>query len=286
MTGELVTTEMFQDIPVRIIQTEKDRVIPLNDIAEGIGYDRSALQKIVRRNPTQFKPYSVAAVTSSTDGKQYINLCLTRDGITGVLMRLHTNKLKDPSRRERVEKFQHWAMETLGKAMDGKLQTPTGDVRNLLNHNLGIAEIISKYTGVNAGMAAIVAIVHTEDQTGADLHWARAMIPVDKTRIVGHLNPTAIGQKIGKSPLEVNRLLQEMGFQSRDSEGNWQLTHTGALYGNMVSFDVKHKKADIERTHYGWRPLWTDEIYEKISTYQENLEKLSGRQGLLTGYIA
>lgn len=277
MTQELtVTTENFRDIPVRIIQTEKDRLVPLNDIAEGLGYNRDSLKKIIRRNQDQFKSYSVTAILAATDGKQYETLCMTRDGITGIIMRLRTDKVRDSTRKKRVLDFQHWVMDTIGKVMDGKIiKTRNEDLMSILNCHMQIAKMVSDYGGVNPSIAATVAIARTEYLTGEDLSWCKGLIPGNKSLHPGHLNATEIGQKIGKTSRVVNQILYELGYQIKVAK-DWKITIAGSMYGEMMPFTTHNG-------HSGYQPLWDPDIVEKIKVFDP--DKRDGKNGRIEGYL-
>ncbi|MCK9432989.1 MAG: hypothetical protein M0R00_08530 [Candidatus Omnitrophica bacterium] len=49
---KVIKIESFQGIPVRIIQKNDQGMIPLNDVADGIGIDRSGLRQLLKRNET------------------------------------------------------------------------------------------------------------------------------------------------------------------------------------------------------------------------------------------
>jgi len=100
-------------------------MIPLNDIVDGIGYARSSLHKVVKRNPKQFKRYTCMCVTPTHLGyhDHETLVCLTRDGVIGLLMRLDVEKIPDPEKQNGLLAFQWWAMETLGQVMGGESLT-------------------------------------------------------------------------------------------------------------------------------------------------------------------
>jgi hypothetical protein len=279
MTGELITTEQFQEIPVRVISTQKDRVIPLNDIAIGIGYDKAGLRKIVVRNEKQFAPYICKVVTTSQSvhgdqAREY--LCLTRDGIVGLLMRLNIERIQDPSKQARVLEFQRWAMKTLGKVMDGKIITPDNphEVAAILEDHLRMAKALTEYAGVKPGIASAVAIATVEDRTGADLSWCRGLLP-PSTEETGRLIPTEIGTKLGITPRQVNLLLDGIGYQERSLGGDWRLTCAGRLYGEEYPFS--------RNGHTGYQIKWKKGIVEKIANLLHQNKRL--QTGLLMGEL-
>lgn len=90
---ELTTTEMFHEIPVRIVHGEKGPMIPLVDIAYGIGYDRISLHRLYKRNSELFENYhGVVVMTAGATEQEH--LCFTRDGVIGILMKLDYRRIK------------------------------------------------------------------------------------------------------------------------------------------------------------------------------------------------
>lgn len=272
MTGELITTENFHNIPVRIITRDIGRLIPLNDIADGINYDRSGLHKIVKRNK-QFWEFTCMVVTSMT-GQRREQLCLTRDGIIGLLMRLDIEKIKDPAKRERVIEFQRWAMKTLGQVMDGQAPADTShEIAALLEEHLRIAKALTEYAGVKQGIASAVAIATVEDRTGIDLSWCRNLLPAAREE-TGRYIPTEIGLKLGITPRQVNLLLEGLRYQTRLS-GEWRLSGAGRFYGEEYPF--------AKNGHTGYQIKWNQAIIDKLSDVLHQNKRL--QTGLLTGEL-
>jgi hypothetical protein len=89
MTDLIVRNEQFHEIPVRVIKTEGEEIIPLIDIARGIGYEVQGLVRIYQRN-SEFIGNKLYCL-SMTSGDQVAptpHFCLNRDGIIKTLARL------------------------------------------------------------------------------------------------------------------------------------------------------------------------------------------------------
>lgn len=123
MTKELV----YQGSLIRIEQAEGEAVTPVADIAKAIGYDPHTLSRMVRRDPV-LKIYE-AAITARVDspkGGQFVRylVCLKKDGVAGLLVKLNSSRIKDADKREKVQTFQKWALTTLRQAMEDRLDAP------------------------------------------------------------------------------------------------------------------------------------------------------------------
>jgi len=279
LTGELITTtETFKDTPVRIIQTDKDRLMPLKDLAGASGLEREALRKLLNRNRELLAPYT-CSVISEEQGQRREITCLTWDGVNGLLMKSNYQRITDPVRRQRVIDFQAWAIKTLRQVMEGKLQTPREDLMGIFNCHMQMARVMADTMGINIGIAGSVAIAHTEDLTGEDLSWCKGLIPANKSLHIGHLTPSQIGAEIGKTAQDINKILENLGYQVRAGR-DWKLTISGMMYGENIPFSVNHEAG----MHTGYRIKWEPDVIEKIQNYRNGL--LEGQKGLLTGYLS
>lgn len=70
-------------------------------------------------------------------------------------------------------------------------------------------------TGVKEGIAYAVAMERAEQKTGEDFSAYRRLLPT-ATHETGFLNPTKVGERIGKNSRVVNKLLQERGLQEKE----------------------------------------------------------------------
>lgn len=118
--------------PVRVIQTDVGRAIPIVDIARAVDYPPNKMKEMVDRNEAQFDgmmgtvTVPTYAEQRSRDGGTHT---MSRDvelrvlnvyGVVGLLMKLDSNRIQDESKRERVLRFQRWAMKVLGGFLMGR----------------------------------------------------------------------------------------------------------------------------------------------------------------------
>lgn len=277
LTGDLVTTEMFQEIPIRIVQREKDHFIPLVDIAKALEYDRGSLSHLLRKHEALFEGMK-GVVFLTTPGGIQKSICLTRDGIIGLLMKMDYQRAKNPMLAERLIKFQRWAIDTLGKVMDGRLneiQVPAkGQASAMLEDHLRMARALTEYAGVKPGIAAAVAIAVVQERTGEDLTWCKRLLPAAQEP-PGYLIPSDIGLQIGLSARRVNELLAELGYQVRSSDG-WKLHGAGRFYCEEYPFS--------RNGHAGYQIRWKPEVIRKIHERAHGHAQLE--QGTVTGYLS
>lgn len=128
--NDVILLEQFHGKDIRIIhKPDKNAMIPVNDIADALGYDRQPIHSIIKRYTELFEPLQGIIVTMTPGGPQN-TLCLKRDGVVGLLMRLDYNRIKDPARRSLIIEFQKWAIDTLGRIMGGDIKLPLPEYQN------------------------------------------------------------------------------------------------------------------------------------------------------------
>jgi len=110
MTKELI----YEGSLIRVEQAGDERVTPVADIAKAIGYESQVLTRLVRRDPVlKFYEVAMTAMVDSPKGGQFVRnlICLKKEGVTGLLIKINSVKIKDKAKREKVQRFQTWALE-------------------------------------------------------------------------------------------------------------------------------------------------------------------------------
>ncbi|MCL6531547.1 MAG: hypothetical protein K6T70_15750 [Meiothermus ruber] len=104
-------------LPVAWVQVAgwKDVGVPLARLAEVLDYDLKALRSLVQRDPV-LRDFERVVTTFSGNLKRS-QTYLLRPGVLGALAKISTNRIQDPTKRERVIQFQRWAFETLDRLL-------------------------------------------------------------------------------------------------------------------------------------------------------------------------
>jgi len=240
----LITTETFYEIPVRIVQGDIGPMIPLVDIADGIGYAKQNILSLFERNSELLKEDSQDIIMITGDQVAPTpHTCLTRDGVIGLLMKTDYQRIKDPAKREKILSFQKWAKETLGKVMDGSLQASRSllpPLSDALKEELARADAMT-IIGVDRGLAASACMSKLEDQYGEKLDYLRALVPRSSDETIAYLTATAIGKEFSLSPQSVNKILEKEGYQfhtvrmkkTGKTTNVWNLTDKGKEFGEI-----------------------------------------------------
>ena len=99
-----VRVEDVQGMPVRIANPDTPRSsIPLNDIADNIGYDRSTLRKLVKRNRDVLKEDELTVLIASSQGAMETT-CLTLAGTLSIMSKIDYLRVKNPEKKEKIIK--------------------------------------------------------------------------------------------------------------------------------------------------------------------------------------
>ena len=119
------TTEWFNfgkdSKAVRVLDKDNQKWMPVVDIASAIEYDRIGLSRILERNSDLFAGMKGIVVTTTRGGPQE-HVCLNKDGIVGLLMKLNYTRIKNPEKQKRILDFQKWAIKVLSDVIAGKRQ--------------------------------------------------------------------------------------------------------------------------------------------------------------------
>lgn len=247
MEKGLVKTEAFQGIPVRIIETDQGPAMPVTDIANALECSRKNLTGIIRNNPHLFKGVSLIFPLNTGGGTQKA-VCLTRDGIIGILMRISTAASKTQEGKEKIEKFQVWARNTLSKEMQIQAQLPkvqaqapalpqVPDWSEIVIRHLRIARELSQASGIDPGLAAAKALSMAQKETGMDLKGYSRLLP-ELPSPEEYISASEIGDRIGRKGSEINYYLYNHGYLVRDQDHNWVLTDEGRKYGKLFPYSA------------------------------------------------
>jgi len=255
-----ILLEQFRDKQVRIIRSiPKDASVPVNDIADALEYDRSALHQLLKRNEAVLSRFSSMVIITTEAGPREM-VCLNRDGVMGLLMKLDFNRIKDESKRQTVIEFQVWAIETLGRIIDGEFHqpdfTPWADPAG---EHLKYAKLISDSTGVKPGIAFAAAIAQGQLETGRDLSAYQKLLPPAEHE-TGYLTATDIGKRLDLSAVKVNKVLAGAGFISKQEDQKqrkvWRITEAGKEHGEEFPF--------VKNGHSGYQIRWSESVLTEL----------------------
>lgn len=247
---EIIKVEMFNEIPVRVIERE-EKVIPLVDIAHGTGYDPYELVRLHKRNLELLEEDTqTVMMTTGNQVAPIPHVCLTRDGIIGIMNKMDVLRIKDPVKKARILSFQRWAKKVLAHAIaeqngdlvanqdkdpwSGKPNVKKVEWGKNPKEHIELAMIIADALNVPKGLAMATALSVAGNEAGIDLSGYMKLLPPAEGD-VDYLTATELGRILGRTAKEVHYYLTRNGviFQA---EGKWLLTEKGRAWGANFPF--------------------------------------------------
>lgn len=238
MTGELI---IFENHQVRAIEQDGEVWLPLIDLADAWGYDRTSLPKNLERNKTVYDGCSRTMDILSHDGtKTESQECINEIGLYFLLARVSTGKMKNPGVREAIARFRKSVPELIQKYRKKEIvpvQAP--DI-------VAELEAVKKYAKACECDFHILQAAIFEKHGEKELAKKISNIP---DLVHGEpgvwLNPTEIGRECGGlSAQDINRYLYNQDFQY--PQGSlWRLTAKGEQYGEEYLFESTSKHQEV-----------------------------------------
>jgi len=270
----------FQGIPVRIVVVEGKKMIPVVDISKSLKIPQSTLRFILKEDPLlQDKQGKFKLVTNR--GPQDI-VCVTNRGAVGLLYKVNAKLSEDEETRQRILKFQNFAIDTVEEKMQTKIvnEEPvikeagpvSGAVTEVMTRYMESARAAHKEMGVPLDLAMAKALVLAGRDLHMDLTGFARLLPaadVPPNRLAnavpagvfvtdGYLSASEIAQQMNRRNgndilrgKNINKFLKNAGFVYKNEEGRWCMTDSGAQYGKVFPFAAKSGHVDY---FLRWKP--------------------------------
>ncbi|PGS84590.1 hypothetical protein COC69_00050 [Bacillus cereus] len=256
MNLSIIKSEYFGNVVCDFYQNEKNEIfMTRNQIGRALEYTnpRVAITKIHDRHKARIDRLSVVTKLVSTDGKLYETVIYNAKGIYEICRW---------SKQPKADAFYDWVYELLEALRKGEIQLakpkqpkPRKKSVNLIfRQEMDIAKTLASVAGVKEGIAYAVAIERAEQKTGENFSSYKKLLPV-ATHETGFLNPTQIGERIGRKAKGVNQLLLEQGLQVKKDE-KWRLTDEGKKYAEEMPF--------TRNGHSSYQIQWNESVIERL----------------------
>ena len=255
MTGVLIPVGS----PLRVLSSDIGSVIPVVDIADMIGYNRSSITKAIKANEGAFEGLKTFQTLPTPGGDQRF-LCLNHTGTERLFLLISPSS---KTKRDLFIKVEEFRLKAFGK-MEAPKETEKiiqKDIDTLVQQHLHIADAMAQFAHVDRGIAVSVALARVEYDTGADLTCYKNLIRKDRQQAPGYLTPTQIGQELGGlSARTINQMLQQLGYQNYLGD-RWQPTKVGENYGENMPFAVSLKNGGV---HSDYQLKWSRNIVDTL----------------------
>lgn len=283
---------------VRILPSDIGPAIPVVDIAENIGYTRSALTHAINRHTTLFNGFKTFKGLDTRRGNQQ-GVCLNNIGVGRLLMVLSPSKINKAELKERLDAFR---LKEFGKiesdesvALVPMEQLPCGEdhdpLKESLNRNADIAEILISRYEYDPVVARRIAIQNVINEIGdAALPWkGPAMLPAatePETPPAVSLPPEAdpdfdryfslkkISNIVHEPEDRVRNILEKEGLLSY-AHGIWHLTMLGQKFGKVFITYPQWPHRTYEQKNIRWSPAAIERVKVHLAAGQQQLAAVS-----------
>jgi hypothetical protein len=228
MTGEM-----------RVLDSEIGKVVPIVDIAELIGYDRSSISKAIKANLDAFEGVKTFHTLQTAGGPQPF-LCLNETGVERLFLVISPSSKTKKDLFQKVEEFR---VKAFGQLAEHKLLN--GGNGHDLKTEIARAKLIAAETGGDPNKFLKIAL----EKCGAGDYAPALDIPAVTHGETGWYNPTRLVSLVNDPDLTPERLnwyLKNKGYQYKDGF-IWRLTPEGAIHGREYVYEAPsgHKEIRI-----------------------------------------
>jgi len=286
---EVITLEQFRDIPIRCVIADGKPMIPVVDIANAVQMDRGNMSKLLKRNERLFDEYKGVVDITTPGGVQSL-VCLTRDGVMGLLFKVDAIRSKDPEIQERIVEFQRWATQVLARESVPvdvmhemtRLAALKPNPIDAINDQLDIAEIAIKRSGIPKEIAHSMAWTLAANQTGEDLttyaSYIKAQvkgpqplqlpagdIPKDQKEFESYFSLRKVCEIIKQSETRARNILESLNVICF-MNGIWHVTKYGETFGYAKVFRIMplYPYSTMERTYIKYTPAAIELLREEL----------------------
>lgn len=242
MTGELIR---FEGKEVRAIEQDGEVWLPLADLAEAIGYDRTSLPKHLDRNSDFFDGCSRTMDILSHDGTvtEESEICINEIGLYLLLARLSKGKIKNPDIKLAITRFRKSVPNLIQKYRKKEI-IPT-EQKPQIKDEISRAKMLAQETGGDprkfmeialnkCGMSEYSPALESISVVRGSPGWYNVTELIEKFCTDPLLTPKRLNWYLKNNPKDPER----RPFQEMDENGIWRLTDLGKEHGKEYWYKV------------------------------------------------
>jgi len=260
---QLTLSKVFEEKEIRAMDLNGELWVPVVDLADAWGVDRSTLTKIINRNPDIFKKLStVIDFTSPKEilpNPQTVNNSLrlvNEQGIIVLGLKVSSSQIKNPKAKEKIVEFSLWVPELIRDLRKGLVQltvpqqsvVPLSHVQrpaDVLNEQLDAADVLIKRSGMPKEIAHAMAVALAGELSNMNLQpfasYIKAQtkqlslpeaIPQDKADYDSYFTRKQLGEFLKLPDAKILNTLESLNLVYFE-HGIWHLTKKGEKYGKV-----------------------------------------------------
>lgn len=236
-------TELLTIPGARVLSSDIGPVMPVVDIADMLGYSRSAITKAIKDHEGKMSPCKTFLPLPTLGGNQQF-LCLNRTGVDYLLLFIHPAKTR-MSDDEYID-FRHNLLERMDA---GKKEIIPAPASRDLDSEIIHARTIAQKCGKNPDAFLAIALEKYGEGDYIKALQAPAVVHGEPgwhniTQLVSLCNDPLL------NPERLNHFLNNRGFQYRDENRLWRLTPLGMEHGREYLYTSPHQHSEIRLS---WR---------------------------------
>jgi len=259
MSNNLVVFN-FESNDVRTMTDEKgDHWFVLVDVLKAMGSTTTppAARASIQENLGEGWGVDNRAILDSL-GRMRDTTIINESAVTFLVSRSNTETGKRLNRWLHVEVLP--SIRKTGSYSAPNAQQPVqvnaaGSDADRINALISYAGFLETSFGMHKQFAAIPVHTYVKQVIGIASNVIDGILPHFDDKVAS-LNPTMIGERIGKSAKQVNLLLEKAGLQFKNERGEWNLTDAGRKFG--------YSKVFSRNGHDGIHVSWYESVIDRI----------------------
>jgi prophage antirepressor-like protein len=284
---QLTLSKIFDDKQIRAMEMNGELWVPVVDIAEAWGVDRSTLTKIINRNPDVFRKLStVVDVTSPnkiSPNSETVNNSLRLVNERGMIvlgLKVSAGHIKNTGVKDKIIEFQLWVPELLQDLRKGlvQLSTPAQPLTlhqarmpvDILKEELDVADELVSRSGLTKEQAHSYAVILAGERAGVNLQCYASAIkakttqlqlieaePIDREEFNKLHSLRDLSGMLKLPENKVRTVLESIGVIYFE-HGIWKLTKRGEQYGKAFLVTIGYPYRTNQKAWIRYNDLCID----------------------------
>lgn len=230
-------------------------------IAEGVGIQHKNVLELIRIYIKDLEQLGGVAFETrpfeTKGGTQTREIAwLNERQATLILSYMRNSEVVRQFKLRLVTRFYEMAERIFQRSVDKEKIDYAAAIASLEYHKALTGTLIEM--GVDKGMANAQLLNCVERETGIDHSEYRKILP-GRTEPLENLNATQVGQLLGVSAQQANKLLEEKGLQFKNERNEWELTDKGMQYAALRPYQ--------NNGHSGYQVLWRRDVVGVFETH-------------------
>jgi prophage antirepressor-like protein len=281
---QLTLSKVFEEKEIRAMDLDGELWVPVVDLADAWGVDRSTLTKIINRNPDIFKKLSTVVDFTSPNqiplNPQTVNNSLRLVNERGMIilgLKVSSSHIQNAKAKEKIIEFQLWVPQLLQDLRKGMVQltapqqfVPISHVQrpvDILNDQLDAADILIKRSGMPKEIAHAMAVTLAGELSNTNLQPFASYIkaqskqlqitdgckPVDQADFDAHFSLKYIANILKLSEDKTRNILESKNILCYKNK-MWHLTTYGEKYGKAFKVQIGYPYRSIQQVWIRYNP--------------------------------